>query len=38
VPEGEDAGVETRNQAKAEALRKAKALLGEDAEVEVLMG
>jgi len=37
VPEGEDAGVETRNQAKAEAIRKAKALLGEDADIEIVL-
>lgn len=37
VPEGEDANVETRNKAKAEAIRKTKTLLGEGSEVEVVL-
>ena len=37
IPEGEEGGVETRNQAKAEAIRKVKALLGDGVEVEILL-
>jgi len=35
VPEGQDAGIEHRNEAKAIAIRKAKALFGEGAKVDV---